>query len=102
MHLPVLGIFNPRQRPDVDLLPWSDKRYVFYDFPVRSWMATEEQVAQLTANHVFAPIDREAVRQSLAEARGLTAGALRWRRRQLLARAVANRLGIRTRVRGDA
>jgi hypothetical protein len=99
VHLPVLGIFNPRQRPDVDLLPWSDERYVFYEFPIRPWTATEHQVAQLTADHVSAPMEREAVRRSLVEARALTAGVMRWRRRQLLIRAVANRLGIGKRVR---
>jgi hypothetical protein len=42
--LPVMGIFNPQQRPDIDLLPLSDPRFSYYDFPVERWTASPEQV----------------------------------------------------------
>lgn len=34
IFLPVNGLFNPQQFPDVDLLPLSDSRYRFYLFPI--------------------------------------------------------------------
>ncbi len=34
IHLPVNGLFNPRQFPSVDLLPLDDPRYRFWLFPV--------------------------------------------------------------------
>jgi hypothetical protein len=32
--LPVNGIFNPMQRPDIDLIPPDDRRYKYYLFPI--------------------------------------------------------------------
>ncbi len=43
IYLPVLGLFNPAQRPDVDLLPSGDRRYEFRPFPVLRYFATKEQ-----------------------------------------------------------
>lgn len=37
IHMPVLGIYNQNQRPDVDLLPVNDPRYRFYLFPPHVW-----------------------------------------------------------------
>ncbi len=34
IFLPVLGLFNPAQNRDVDLLPFDDPRYHFFQFPV--------------------------------------------------------------------
>ena len=34
IHLPVCGLFNPMQVPDVDLLPITDPRYTFHLFPL--------------------------------------------------------------------
>lgn len=47
LHLPVLGMFNPAQRPDVALLPREDQRFHYYGFGLRRWTATEEQIAAL-------------------------------------------------------
>jgi hypothetical protein len=44
IHVPVLGLLNPRQRPDINLLPLEDERYAFYEFPVRRWHASAEDV----------------------------------------------------------
>lgn len=43
VFMPVSGIFNPAQRPDIDLLPLSDERYRFYGFPEVAWTAQEGQ-----------------------------------------------------------
>jgi hypothetical protein len=44
IHVPVLGLLNPRQRPDINLLPIEDGRYSFYEFPVHRWHASPEDV----------------------------------------------------------
>jgi hypothetical protein len=44
IHVPVLGLFNRRQRPDINLLPIADGRYSFYEFPVHRWHASPEDV----------------------------------------------------------
>jgi hypothetical protein len=41
IHFPVRGIFNPLQRPDIDLLPLTDVRYTFYDFPTMEGAVNE-------------------------------------------------------------
>lgn len=47
IFMPVSGIFNPRQRPDIDLLPLNDSRYHFFRFPERAWKATPHQLSEL-------------------------------------------------------
>lgn len=47
VFMPVSGIFNPAQRPDIDLLPVSDERYRFYDFPTEIWSARQGQLNDL-------------------------------------------------------
>jgi len=47
IHLPILGLMHPKQRPDIDLLPTRDERYRFYQFPVEKWRASDAQVANL-------------------------------------------------------
>jgi hypothetical protein len=44
IHVPVLGLLNPSQRADINLLPLEDERYSFYEFPVRRWHASPEDV----------------------------------------------------------
>lgn len=39
--LPVFGLFNPEQYPDVDLLPLGDDRYSFYQFPFHHAVSLE-------------------------------------------------------------
>jgi hypothetical protein len=34
IYLTVNGLFNPMQKPDVDLLPWGDERFKFFLFPI--------------------------------------------------------------------
>jgi hypothetical protein len=47
LHMPLLGFFNPAQRPDIALMPKDDARFHYYGFAPRRWMATEAQVAEL-------------------------------------------------------
>ncbi len=47
IHLPVAGIFDPRKRPDIDLLPMEDPRYRFYRFDMGDWTGSGEQFAAL-------------------------------------------------------
>lgn len=44
IHVPVLGFLNPRQRPDINLLPADDCRYRFHKFPVRFWKASDDDM----------------------------------------------------------
>jgi hypothetical protein len=43
--LPMIGLYNPFDRPDIDLLPVGDERYRFYRFPSERWTGSPEQVA---------------------------------------------------------
>ena len=76
VHLPLYGIFNPMQRPDINLIPLTDSRYRFYDFPVRSWDGSPPQLQALTDDSLFFPmLDSSEVEARLTAARQ----TLRWR-----------------------
>jgi hypothetical protein len=45
IHLAVNGLFNPMQRPAVDLLPFNDRRYHFHLFPLNYGCGLDEQEA---------------------------------------------------------
>jgi hypothetical protein len=94
IHLPVLGLLNPRQRPDVDLLPWSDERYAFYEFPVRAWTASSRQIADLGAECAFRRMERSDVRSSLAEAASLVRSERRRSKRRVLGQAIGRLLSV--------
>ena len=47
IHMPLLGMFNPTQRPDIDLVPLHDERYTFYGFPRVRWQGEREQLGAL-------------------------------------------------------
>lgn len=50
IHIPVAGLFDPHQRPDVNLLPPpSDTRYVRHPMPRLQWQGSPEQIAELFA-----------------------------------------------------
>jgi hypothetical protein len=66
IYLPVSGFLNPEQRPDIDLLPISDSRYHFYEFPMQRWRATPEQLEFLLFNRrLFPKFTRERLRMHL-------------------------------------
>lgn len=98
IHMPVVGIFNPRQRPDIDLLPIDDPRYRFYDFEVRHWAASEAQVRALSADGHWPQLTTEQLAAKLADA------ARRWKpvqrryRLKFMAALALQRAGIHARV----
>jgi hypothetical protein len=47
IHFPVAGFADPRQRPDMDVLPIGDQRYKFYLFDLGTWHASTDQFAYL-------------------------------------------------------
>lgn len=86
IHVPVYGIFNPAQRPDIWMLPLSDPRYRFYKFPIRTWSASPAQIAELSADFPVEELSLNSISdlsgQMEAARRGLRDKAmrsLRWR-----------------------
>ncbi len=47
--LPVAGLLDPNQRPDIDLLPRSDRRYEFRELPLGKFTGSKEQMERLLA-----------------------------------------------------
>lgn len=67
IHMPLKGLFNPLQRPDVDLVPFGDRRYCFHAFPVERWTASEAQrQGLLSSEGDFHCMSDDAVRQMIA------------------------------------
>lgn len=67
IHMPLKGLFNPLQRPDVDLLPLGDPRYRLHHFPVERWTASEEQKQRLVAPDApFMTLTQAQARQLLS------------------------------------
>lgn len=48
IFMPLIGFFNPIQRPDAWLLPRNDGRYRYFQFPLREWVASEAQIKALS------------------------------------------------------
>lgn len=102
VHLPVLGMLNPEQREDIDLLPVSDERYRFYRFPVRRWNGAPMQFADLLAPARFdtlaaaelAAVQRRAAQRLAPAARGY-ARRLHLRAALLRHLRVGGRVGLR-------
>jgi hypothetical protein len=45
IHMPLLGLFNPRQRPDINLIDKTDIRFTYYDdFEVEHWNMSDSQL----------------------------------------------------------
>jgi hypothetical protein len=74
IHLPLAGILNPAQRPEINLLPVGDRRYRYYSFPVRYWTASEADIARLSEELPLQEIDAAEVERRLRHA---------WRRTRL-------------------
>lgn len=75
IHVPVYGFFNPRQRPDIDLLPVADARYRFYAFPVRQWTGSPAQLDDLRRDRSsFREMPAAEVRRIRRRAAWRTAG----------------------------
>lgn len=50
IHMPLAGFLNPKQRPDVNLVPMMDERYSFHAFPSEQYTASTIQTAILKSN----------------------------------------------------
>ncbi|RZI61084.1 MAG: hypothetical protein EOP37_08795 [Rubrivivax sp.] len=74
IHVPVLGLLNPAQRPDVDLLPLDDPRYRFYRFPIRHWNGQQEDVDGLSREQHYPLMSRDEVAAMLRQADAATRG----------------------------
>jgi hypothetical protein len=77
IHMPLLGSFNPLQRPDIWLCPLDDQRYRFYAFEERHWKATPSQIAELASDAGAPRLGHEELMQmrsvAIAEKRLITA-----------------------------
>jgi hypothetical protein len=98
IHMPVVGIFNPQQRPDIDLLPLEDPRYRFYAFEVRRWEASELQVRALSADGDWPRLTSQQLAATLKDAAHRMKPAQRAYRLKLLAALAMQRAGFHTRV----
>lgn len=79
IHVPLCGILNPQQRPDIDLLPENDERYRFYDCIPHRWTASAEDIEYLWAPRQHRQLDAAHIRQLKTAARRKTAVARMWR-----------------------
>lgn len=77
IHLPMAGILNPRQRPDIRLLPLEDPRYRPYGFPVRHWHATEADWDQIRSPE---PVHWTCTTQEAARQQRLGRSDFPWRK----------------------
>lgn len=50
IHMPLLGFYNPQQRPDISLIPRQDDRFRYYGFAPRRWTASADQQAALLSS----------------------------------------------------
>lgn len=96
IFLPLSGIFNPAQRPDIDLLPLQDDRYHFFDFPHESWTALPEQLdALVQPGKRYEAMSTDDVRRRRREANA----ALEQRRKSMDASQLATAVRHRNRLR---
>jgi hypothetical protein len=66
IHMPLKGLFNPLQRPDVDLLPVGDLRYRFYAHAVERWEARADQKERLVSPQAdIQPLTHDEVRRMM-------------------------------------
>lgn len=92
IHLPVVGMFNPHQRPDIDLLPLNDSRYHFYRFPVRHWTGSPDQFEALEAAASYPQLSNLDAQAGLTLATAQLTRRTSAYRRSLVIEALANRL----------
>ena len=74
IHMPLSGMFNPAQRPEINLLPVGDHRYRFYAFPVRHWKGSDADIADLSVEQTLQELKTADIEHRLRGA---------WRRTRL-------------------
>jgi hypothetical protein len=52
IHLPILGLYHPRRRPDIDLLPLTDPRYRFHLLPPDPWTGSAAEMTEVVEGEV--------------------------------------------------
>lgn len=58
IHFPIMGLYHPLARPDIDMLPISDKRYSFYLTDLLEWGQPEKTISSLIFDTInFQKID---------------------------------------------
>lgn len=48
IYFPVMGLYHPLARPDIDMLPVDDERYHFYVSNILEWSLPDETIEKLT------------------------------------------------------
>jgi hypothetical protein len=94
IHLPVSGLYHPRRRPDVDLLPTNDSRYVFYECDAAPWGATTEELDALLADEEHAVLQRDQVDEWRSQAAEVVRPILEEKRRHFLRACRRTRLHL--------
>ncbi|MGK7866805.1 hypothetical protein [Falsiroseomonas sp. E2-1-a20] len=62
IHLPILGLYHPRRRADIDLLPLTDPRYRFHLLPHDAWTGSAAEMATVLEGTVSGtPIGPDAL-----------------------------------------
>jgi len=76
VHLPLAGILDPRERPDVDALPLSDSRFVLHAIPKTCWrqryqdhLADDASFKVVSRSRIIALKTLSALRTASASAR---------------------------------
>jgi hypothetical protein len=68
IHMPVAGIFDPRQRPDINLLPLEDARYRFHQVDIDEWMGSPGQLDELYGDLIaFRQVDPGTIADGIAK-----------------------------------
>ena len=50
IHLPILGLYHPRRRSDIDLLPLADPRYRFHLLTADPWTGSKSEMAEVLSD----------------------------------------------------
>lgn len=53
IYFPIMGLYHPLARPDIDMLPFDDNRYHFYLFDIKQWGDVEETIDMLINKDVM-------------------------------------------------
>ncbi len=87
IHVPLCGVLDPRQRPDIDLLPENDERYRFYECAPRRWTASAQDIEELWAPYDHQQLNSTQIQQLKANARRKTTMTRTWRQFKMNASA---------------
>lgn len=53
IYFPIMGLYHPVARPDIDMLPIDDDRYHFYMFNIKAWGDVENTIDMLISDDVY-------------------------------------------------